>query len=838
MHTEFSRSRLTRSFRNFLLCWLAASCAASAQTAAPGRMAGPAERIAGVSAPLGGMNLTAAFDGAPARPPDPLDAALPAACEAPRPPAWDGIPGQRIEPLTSLDQLRFSDPALAQVARAAGEAYNALRAEPPSGRLGGRKEAFTQRDLTGAWALSFRRNFLQLVGSAVPAPLASLVAYYLALEYSYGRALDFDPATPSVGDRSAFERIAEGLARSLAESLSLPLPPGPVAGPLGLVDAVARLVTRTTLAELRDKAGGVDPEALGAAAKPPPASLGRSGAVLRKLEDMSRSFMTEVQVDGETTRIESAWRLVEHLDEAVQHNHVVALVGPTGTGKSVSVKWLAASYGAAHLTVAMKQAIGPGEMIGSVRPTPAGLAWQWGFLVKAMVEGSWVTLEEANLAPSEVLEFLNEFMNSGFLRLTQFLDAETLQTVLPPEIFQAVEAGGFVLRPHPSFRLFLTMNPDTYSGRNPLSKTLLNRTVQLWVPEYTPREMALLLQSRTGLDGATAMHLVENLYGSVKNAVAAQKLGREHKDRYELNFRSLLRAADLHKENLELYRRVHSREPDARTAALLLGRASWETFGSMMRSAEDRAQLWHLIDISFGMNAHGISLEEVQPQVSSIRLEGDEVVFDDAVLPIRIKVRPGGRFVPPQSFGLAPTPKTLGALYWMARRIALRQNFLLVGNTAAGKTTQVQYLHRLINAALYYTSLSSDSANEEIEGGYQPAPHKPGKFDWAPGKLQKAGEEYEGRGSTLFIDEFNLSGVVETINTPLDDGYIMTPSGPRRLGPDTTGAGAMNPPGYQSRNMLSPALRGRFWELWIEEPDGEEAALRVGWRLKQLMGKK
>ena len=47
--------------------------------------------------------------------------------------------------------------------------------------------------------------------------------------------------------------------------------------------------------------------------------------------------------------------------------------------------------------------------------------------------------------------------------------------------------------------------------------------------------------------------------------------------------------------------------------------------------------------------------------------------------------------------------------------------------------------------------------------------------------------------------------------------------------------GAMNPPSYQGRKMLSPALRGRYWEIWVEEPDKEEATLRVGYVLKKLL---
>ncbi|MEK7288516.1 MAG: VWA domain-containing protein, partial [Elusimicrobiota bacterium] len=37
------------------------------------------------------------------------------------------------------------------------------------------------------------------------------------------------------------------------------------------------------------------------------------------------------------------------------------------------------------------------------------------------------------------------------------------------------------------------------------------------------------------------------------------------------------------------------------------------------------------------------------------------------------------------------------------------------------------------------------------------------------------------------------------------------------------------------RNILSPALRGRYWEAWIPEPDEKEMTLRAGWLLKKLL---
>src|SRR5262249_27690900 len=139
------------------------------------------------------------------------------------------------------------------------------------------------------------------------------------------------------------------------------------------------------------------------------------------------------------------------------------------------------------------------------------------------------------------------------------------------------------------------------------------------------------------------------------------------------------------------------------------------------------------------------------PDVRAIRYDAAarEVVFEDPLLPLRVKMRPGGEFVPPERFNLPPTPMVLNYLYWYAKRLSKNQHMLLVGETAAGKTAQMQFSHRLLNAALYYTNLSSQSSEEEIGGGWGPDPERPGHFKYIPGLLERAGEAYDGEGAAM-----------------------------------------------------------------------------------------
>ena len=92
-------------------------------------------------------------------------------------------------------------------------------------------------------------------------------------------------------------------------------------------------------------------------------------------------------------------------------------------------------------------------------------------------------------------------------------------------------------------------------------------------------------------------------------------------------------------------------------------------------------------------------------------------------------------------------------------------------------------------------------------------------------------------GSWLLIDEANLSPLSEYLNTLLDFGYVIdAEENVCHAHPNFRIFLSMNPPSvHQSRNLLSPALRSRFTEVWVEELTnlGELAGLIDTWSSSQ-----
>jgi len=171
----------------------------------------------------------------------------------------------------------------------------------------------------------------------------------------------------------------------------------------------------------------------------------------------------------------------------------ILLEGNTSSGKTSLVEYLAARSGNLVLRINNHEHTDIQEYLGGFTSTADGtLAFKDGLLVKALREGSWVILDELNLAPSDVLESLNRLLDDN-------------REVFIPETNETIRA-------HPRFRLFATQNPSgVYGGRKPLSRAFRNRFVEMFVPDIPPQEMTVILEKKCSCPPSHAKLLVEVL---------------------------------------------------------------------------------------------------------------------------------------------------------------------------------------------------------------------------------------------------------------------------------------------------------------------------------------
>ncbi|KAJ4986133.1 denitrification regulatory protein nirq [Stagonosporopsis vannaccii] len=94
-----------------------------------------------------------------------------------------------------------------------------------------------------------------------------------------------------------------------------------------------------------------------------------------------------------------------------------------------------------------------------------GARFQWvdGILIRALEQGKWLVLDNANLCSSAVLDRLNSLLEpNGYLSINEHSTAN---------------GEARIVRPHPDFRIFMTMDPRF----GELSRAMRNRAVEICV---------------------------------------------------------------------------------------------------------------------------------------------------------------------------------------------------------------------------------------------------------------------------------------------------------------------------------------------------------------------
>ena len=94
---------------------------------------------------------------------------------------------------------------------------------------------------------------------------------------------------------------------------------------------------------------------------------------------------------------------------------------------------------------------------------PISFQWTDGVLIKALRQGQWLVLDNANLCTPSVLDRLNSLLEpNGVLSVNEY---------------RTIDGNPTIITPHPDFRLFLLMDPH----HGELSRSMRNRCTELYM---------------------------------------------------------------------------------------------------------------------------------------------------------------------------------------------------------------------------------------------------------------------------------------------------------------------------------------------------------------------
>lgn len=522
-------------------------------------------------------------------------------------------------------------------------------------------------------------------------------------------------------------------------------------------------------------------------------------AQVEKVENYVPDLKSSKLIETPTTVENLGW-----LGRSIRLNENVLLVGTTGAGKTSLVKYLAALTNNELRRINLSDMTDTTELIGGYKPGKGGgFEWQDGIITEALRKGQWLLLDEMNLADPAILERMNSLLDDDrFIVLT--------------------EKQNEVVKAHPNTRIFATMNPSSYAGRKELSEAMLNRFHRFYQDPYPPEEMVQILEGKSAgkIDKKTLMQMVL-FHNAIADMADHRQIGKRTGP-YPYTIRDMLKWVE----------RIKKLDGTGDQKAIIMNEAR-SLYTDRLQEQADRDAVEKTLQINMGggVTPPGIPQRIEKPDAAHLKI-------GDSTLAINPE---GGPFVPDQDASLIPIPTTMKSLDKVARCVALDEPMLMVGPTAAGKTSMVRYMALLTNNNFRRFNLGNQTDVAEFIGGWIPKPGgHPGEFAWKDGILVDAMK----KGDWVVFDEINLAhpAILERINSLLDPDRAITLTEKSNevvhAHPNFRVFATMNPATnqYAGRKELSPAMRNRFTESWIDNISNRDEYVTIGKAWMKKMG--
>ncbi|KAF4688471.1 AAA ATPase midasin, partial [Perkinsus olseni] len=379
----------------------------------------------------------------------------------------------------------------------------------------------------------------------------------------------------------------------------------------------------------------------------------------------------------------------------------LCLHGPSGCGKTTVIHRAheVAAAGKDIVTLHIDDSTDPKSLIGGFQQVPnkpGRFEWQMGVLAKAMVEGSWVVIEDIDKVSSDVLAILPSPSDDD----TGYLVLEQNRT----------------LRIHPDFVLIGTVSSVASSQTgigSSLDLLLASATsLQAWthvmMPPMTGEEMETYIAAKTLVFPAWGEAIAE-AYRRVNAAMEEQGVTRR------LTPKDFSRAI----ERLgPLSKKWPHRWPLAENTRLRIARELYAVWVAHVFDQEAREEVYNALRESLSLPS-GSAASDSAPEVS---LDRSNVSIGTDVEPLVRKVSENedrGSSVL-EEYSLTSVHRRL--LEFLAKCVVYNEPALLVGETGCGKTTTVQCLARMLNRELMVYNFSDQSEAQELIGGLKPLP--------------------------------------------------------------------------------------------------------------------
>ncbi|KAI3655927.1 hypothetical protein MP638_004008, partial [Amoeboaphelidium occidentale] len=474
---------------------------------------------------------------------------------------------------------------------------------------------------------------------------------------------------------------------------------------------------------------------------------------------------------------------LRNVARAVISGFPVLLQGPTSAGKTTMIEYVASLTNHRFLRINNHEHTELSEYLGTYVfcEKTNKLVFQEGVLIQAMRNGWWIVLDELNLASSDVLEALNRLLDDN-------------KEILIPDT-------GEIVKPSEGFMLFATQNPAgaEYGGRKRLSRAFRNRFVEVHFDDIPSDELKTIVSQRCDIAPSYASRLVK-IYTDL------QKL------------RS--------------------------TERVFAGKSGWVTLRDLFRWAlrDNDGSQQQIGEDGFMIIAERCRTQEDRMIVKKVIEKNLQCTIDIQSLYDRMDF--SSMFPDARICWTKPMKRLFTLVY---RAFKHNEPVLLIGGAGCGKTTVFQCVAEYLKREIKIVNCHQHSETSDFIGSLRPCRNGGNSemklFEWQDGPLVNAMKD----GKVFVLDEISLAddSVLERLNSVLEPIrlLVLAEKGSSNVEEITAVAdfkfgATMNPGGDFGKKELSPALRNRFTEIWVDSAweDRQDLEIIVKSKLQKAIG--
>lgn len=215
---------------------------------------------------------------------------------------------------------------------------------------------------------------------------------------------------------------------------------------------------------------------------------------------------------------------------AMQLPKPILLEGSPGVGKTSIITAIAAASGHELVRINLSDETEMLDLLGADLPSPDGapgvFTWADGPLLRALRRGSWVLLDELNLASQAVLEGLNSILDHR-------------RSIFIPELGTTVTAPV-------TFRVFAAQNPlQEGGGRKGLPHSFLNRFSRVSLDLLLPEDLAVIAATLYPQIPQETLQCMVATASSLHDAINTKRTFGHAGGPWEFNLRDVVRWCDL-----------------------------------------------------------------------------------------------------------------------------------------------------------------------------------------------------------------------------------------------------------------------------------------------------